>query len=1172
MVKYIRHILGLGVVILMMCIFATQGVQVEREFYSDSGYRVGTLAVQELYELPHRVSASSDGAVQTKIYDNEDVFVSNWISADVPFHALGISWKEEVLDDTHAQLYVRTRKLNGRNSEWVEVVRDIDDKDESHHEHEHEHEHDAEHEIGERNGTYYSFLRTAWSTHIQYKVELLSNDTDITPRVSEVEFTYIDAQRSEAELQKKDDGESDFEVAEVDGLQAGEFSDTSDDLIASLKITGPQKQLKIISRQQWGANERLRVFDKLGKPTQIEVDEEIQEKYADEIELRREVKKNKKGELLTWPLQYPMQDIKAVFVHHTASQEDALEDSYAAMRAIYYYHAVSRGWGDIGYNYLIDEDGNVFEGRSGGDKVVGAHTANFNVGSVGVAIIGNYQEDEVKSGSVSGLIELLTYLMEKYTLDPTEIVKMRGQNVHVVSGHRDATSTVCPGEHLYDKLSSIRQLIKSELIHRGTYTGTEEIVQSANGIDFEDINDREIIVIGPEEQKTISIKLRNTGSKTWGRSTSLVYKNGNHNIAGFDETVARIKEQRVKPGQMGTFDIPIQGSFASGLKNYYLQLKVGTVLSKRKILFPVYIEPAEVTFELGSMEKTPKLKLDKNESTRVTFTLTNTGNVTWYPGQILLASTTKDSLFVTGNMLTRSPVAPGRNAQFEIVFKAGMTAGRFEEKIRLILRDAGGNQIQSRTSQDFNFRVKGLPQLRTGEKLIFMGSSDTTLKGKEKKRMWIEIQNNSNAIWTRTGTTRVHIATLNAPSMNVKNVVMQKATVKPGETTKVYFDLTAPEKNGDYFINFIFRHGTYRLLKQPMRFEYKVNSSDAGARTQARMETVPYTGPLPVANDTSVQPKKYANEGITNKSKVISTAEENLGENIRVALSFRGHPLISADSNIRIYDRTGNHLNSGIPITGKRISISYENDRYIVRFGNKRITTDKYIRIGSDNGILKINNFENRPAWNPDLNDNEFRGVLEIQWLEDAQHPEGGEFRVINELPLEQYLYGIGEVSNGDPTEKIKTIAVLARTYAKYYIDRRGQADAKFPRKPYDLDDDPDVSQKYLGYGLEKRSPKIKRAVDATRGQVVEYEGEVVKTPYFNSTDGTATRSAEDVWGWTHTPYLVSVSDPLCEATAFNGHGVGLSGCGATQAAQRGYSFKDIIKYYYTGVEIADLY
>jgi stage II sporulation protein D len=86
------------------------------------------------------------------------------------------------------------------------------------------------------------------------------------------------------------------------------------------------------------------------------------------------------------------------------------------------------------------------------------------------------------------------------------------------------------------------------------------------------------------------------------------------------------------------------------------------------------------------------------------------------------------------------------------------------------------------------------------------------------------------------------------------------------------------------------------------------------------------------------------------------------------------------------------------------------------------------------------------------------------------------------------------------------------------------------------------------------------------------YNDKLVKTPYFNATDGTYTKSAEEVWGWTNTPYLVSVPDNLCKSTEFKGHGVGLSGCGATEASKLGKTYKEILKYYYTGIEIKKAY
>lgn len=1065
--------------------FGGTNVSVTHDYYADSGYKVGTIAVQEEHSLPVRMTADLDGNL-TEVYARKGEFLSEWIPSSVPFHALGISWYEDVRFGTEANIYVRTRKSSGTASEWIHVAKDNDAQSNE----------EIEGMFEEGKHKYYSFLRTAWSTHIQYKVVVSTENTDFTPVISGIEFTYIDSSRSEAQaFERKDDGSHGDESRE--------------NILAGLAIMPSGTNIKIISREDWGANEDLRIFKGLGKPKQIEVSEEIETNFGDEIKLRKEVKKNGEGKLLTWPLQYPAGGIKAIIVHHTASEEGAMEDSYAAMRAIYYYHTVTRGWGDIGYNFLIDEDGRIFEGRNGGDEVVGAHTANYNVGSVGVAIIGNYQENEVNGGAVEGLVKILTHITEKYKLDPTGVVKMRGQNVNVISGHRDEGKTVCPGEYVYEKMPSIRQLVKSELEMRRQQTGFDQTVKALNGIDFDDIDDRGIILLGPEEEKTVTLRLRNTGEKNWSRNTALIYRNGNNNIAGFEETVARIIGESAGRRDVGEFKIPIRGSFASGLKNYYLNLSVGTDVSERQILFPVYIEPADLSFRFVQIDKFTKTTLKKNESAKLVFTLENTGNVSWTENTVSLQSTSPESIFAEGRMISKGVIPPGGKAVFSASFKAGVTAGQFTEQLKLSIIDGKGNKAISKKSQDFNFRVEGIGTLKAGEKVLLTAiSEDRILKPGEKVRAWIEVENNSNETWRRAGSDHIYVAALKSPHIKVGNLLIHKGAIKPGETTKIYFDLKAPAKAGQYFVNFIFRNKNFRLTKKQIRFDFEVSNKR--------------------------------------------------DDMIRVLLPFEGAPIITSDSYFSVLDE-------GINIAGgETMQISYKNNSYILNVGNKKIVSDKYIRINSENGILRIENFSNPPAWNPSLNDNEYRGVLEVREID-------GKLQIINELPLEHYLYGIGEVSNTDHGEKIKTIAVLARTYAKYYIEMRGTGDAKFVGKPYDLDSSPDVSQKYIGYGLEKRSPKIKAGVDATRGEVVTYNGKIVKTPYFNATDGTATKSAEEVWGWTDTPYLVSVPDPLCESKEFLGHGVGLSGCGAASAAERGYSYKEIIKYYYKGVEITNL-
>src|SRR5205823_5823581 len=83
--------------------------------------------------------------------------------------------------------------------------------------------------------------------------------------------------------------------------------------------------------------------------------------------------------LMDWMPQYLRPHTKAV-IHHTVT-DDGKNDVAATIRSIYYYHAVSLKWGDIGYQYLVDKFGNIWTGRQGGDHVVGGHAYGWNNGA-----------------------------------------------------------------------------------------------------------------------------------------------------------------------------------------------------------------------------------------------------------------------------------------------------------------------------------------------------------------------------------------------------------------------------------------------------------------------------------------------------------------------------------------------------------------------------------------------------------------------------------------------------------------------------------------------------------------------------------------------------------------------------------------------------------------------
>jgi len=178
---------------------------------------------------------------------------------------------------------------------------------------------------------------------------------------------------------------------------------------------------------------------------------------------------------------------------------------------------------------------------------------------------------------------------------------------------------------------------------------------------------------------------------------------------------------------------------------------------------------------------------------------------------------------------------------------------------------------------------------------------------------------------------------------------------------------------------------------------------------------------------------------------------------------------------------------------------------------------------------------------------------------------------LINQLPLEDYMAGLGEEPDSEPFEKQKAFAIAARSYAAFYVKSEGNA-RKFKGMPYDGDDSPASFQLYGGYAFEKNNPMWVRAVKDTAGEVLMKESKIVKAAYFSSSDGR-TRSPEEN-GWNNFPFsevFQSKPDPWCSGLDLRGHGVGMSGCGAKGQAEEGRSAEFILKYYYPGTKIEKL-
>ncbi|MEU9267140.1 peptidoglycan recognition family protein [Streptomyces sp. NPDC048251] len=159
-------------------------------------------------------------------------------------------------------------------------------------------------------------------------------------------------------------------------------------------------------------------------------------------------------------------------VHHTDTPNDD-PDPAATVRAVYEYHAITNDWGDIGYHFLIDEAGRIYEGRYSGDDSIPAHdadgnvvtafhTGGYNSGNLGIALLGTLVDQGPTDAARGSLTRLVAALTRFHGLDPqakvtyTNPVNGVQKGVSTVGGHRDWMATECPGATMYALLDDVR--------------------------------------------------------------------------------------------------------------------------------------------------------------------------------------------------------------------------------------------------------------------------------------------------------------------------------------------------------------------------------------------------------------------------------------------------------------------------------------------------------------------------------------------------------------------------------------------------------------------------------------------------------------------------------------------------------------------------------------------
>ncbi len=1015
------------------------------------------------------------------------------------------------------------------------------------------------------------------STKIQVAINLGTSNLNVTPRLTDLRMDFINS---------------------LSGPSASTAVNSASAVRADATTVGSPN---IISRAGWGANESW----------------------------------------MTWTPQYA--NVQQIIVHHTAGS-DGGNDSAAVVRGIYYYHANTLGWGDIGYNYLIDAQGRIYRGRAGGDKVIGGHAYGYNSGSIGIALLGTYDTKAATPAAEAALADLAGYLSAKFNLEPNQAHNFIDKNAYMLSGHRDFNSTLCPGTTEHSRLPAIRV---SASTAKGNYLSGNYGAQLAK------ISGN---VILKNHNGTATVQIKNTGKATWyaqGNSSVLLKTYGplDHASALYAKgwrtrsQPALMSPARVAPGQLATFRVSLASAKPSNTSDNFSLTRGKTVIpgsvftltrsSREPYSGQVVGLPSTINTE-GGVRKSIDIKIK------------NTGFYAWKnSGKNFAALNLTSPIGRTSNLRTAdwpasyrptimdsANVAPDQTALFRFNLKIPAKVGDYYEPMQPVIEKVmfipgAGFKLHLRVSNQFQAKITERP-------LQIFGAPNQVVPAS------VTVTNRSKVVWSPSGASAVTLTGLGSGASALKTsqwlsantVTALSKQIKPGQSTVLNFNVKLPQTYGTIEQLFQLQSGKQKIdgTKFKLRlvtrrdYEAKVLSATpkitlkagtkgrAAIRIQNKGSKTWYAKKSPVVSVVTNRSWKHASSfktaswnnaySPTNMEPAVVGPDQVATLSIEIAAGTKNGKateyfgLAEPDSTPIVYSGFGitrqvsgaggvagnSVIRAGIYSTGGNISV-LGHGPYRVQdlsgkvFGSPSSGTTAVTWTGSaykisgavngssgksvlfvplSNTILELPGFSNHPAWNPALNDNAFRGNIEIR------HNSDNKLYAINHVKLEYYLRGIAEASNNDYPEYLRALMIAVRTYAEYHRQNGG----KHASLGYDLSN---TDQVYRGYNFEKRAGSIVAAVMATTGQFVTYHGKIVVTPYFSQSDGH-TRSFSQVFGGPNKPWLVSVSVPEDNGKPLLGHGVGMSARAARLRAAAGKNAASILKSFYTGISIVDLY
>ncbi len=598
------------------------------------------------------------------------------------------------------------------------------------------------------------------ATSFAIKAVLSTSNQAVTPIVSDIQAHYLDSRP---------------------GPQMN---------FSSIQTKGAVTTPRVISRAEWGADESI----------------------------------------MDWTPQYSAP--KKFIIHHTAGAQGG-SDPASVIRGIYRYHAVTRGWGDIGYNYVADEHGNIYEGRYGGNGVIGAHalrtesggsSVSYNPGSIGISVLGNYDNDTVTTATKNALINFIGYKGIQNNINPTTVSYFVDRNMPGVIGHRDVDYTSCPGTDLYADVAEIRNGAQAAInaTPHGDYNPyAAELNSVPDLVNLEDKN-----------WHTVTVKIKNTGDALWSNSgpNAVVLQTAdpaNRNSVFYDSSwlasyrPAKLKEASVPPGGIGTFSFVMRDS--RGLEADYdetfkLVASGLTWIDGSQFTLHVHVS-LRYKAQIDELPGDGNIDVAPGQKTTVAIWMKNIGTRAWTKtGPNFVALNLQDpagrsSAFYDSASwplsyrptLLSSPdtLNPGEWGYFKFILKAPTTTKVYNEGFQAV-----SEGITWITGSHFTLHVNVIGPYK-GE--VVSVTPGPTLDVNETQEITARIKNTGSATWKNSGSNFIALNVNNPPGKNsaIKDPAtwteypyrpgrMTTAEVRPGQVGEFDFTIKAPKTAGTY--------------------------------------------------------------------------------------------------------------------------------------------------------------------------------------------------------------------------------------------------------------------------------------------------------------------------------------------------------------------------------------